>query len=459
MSKPDLLEGIIRSPSAKIFLRMVTKGFYDNSYIGLWMYEVIGREWDEMRRWAEGLKDEINPQTCTWSIGIWEWVYGIETNESLPIEYRRQRILAKIIGVRPINPEIIRRGVAALIGGELDEVEVNDFVGPYRFEVILHPSGKSPFPYIKIFEYVREIKPSHLAFEAAVETKVDIKIEIDTSWNLVGFGLTGQYNCGTRPNINIKSQLRDLFIKVNAEGIATTIQSEVAGTLFASGNIENPQRMPTPSTKFSQTVVDVAAKIDSKEFTVIALPTAEERKTGKFPDTQIKARLSDTEILAEVSGKGIPFKADSTGTKPQTQVRFNQENASITANVDTRGYVFQLDLAGTKPQESVKAAHREVMISENVEIESYHVLYSPAKSENSEIGRYPDTQIKIGMGQVEIEPYISAKGFCVSDLVKAGTKPQAEKTLNEKGAIMPTIETSSYTISFRMCGTDVTRES
>lgn len=459
MSKPDLLEGIIRSPSAKTFLRMVTKGFYDNSYIGLWMYEVIGREWDEMRKWAEGLKDEINPQTCTWSIGIWEWVYGIETDESLPIEYRRQRILAKIIGVRPINPEIIRRGVAALIGGELDEVEVNDFVGPYRFEVLLHPSGKSPFPYIKIFEYIREIKPSHLAFEAAVETKVDIKIEIDTSWNLVGFGLTGQYNCGTRPNINIKSQLRDLFIKVNTEGIATTIQSEVAGTLFASGNIENPQRMATPSTKFSQTVVDVAAKVDSKGFTVISPPTVEERKTGRFPDTQIKARLSDTEILAEVSGKGTPFKADSTGTKPQTQVRFNQSRADITADVDTKDYPFKSDVAGTKPQESVKIAHREVMITEDVKAGAYHALYSSAKAVSNETGRYPETQILAGMAQAEIEPYISAKGFCVSDPVKAGTKPQVEKTLNEKGAIMPTIETSSYTISFRMCGTDVTRES
>ena len=34
----------------------MTKGFYSNSYTGLWIYEVIGREWDEMRAWAEGMK-------------------------------------------------------------------------------------------------------------------------------------------------------------------------------------------------------------------------------------------------------------------------------------------------------------------------------------------------------------------------------------------------------------------
>ena len=88
MSKPDM-DTIIKSPEAKMFLRMVTKDFYNNSYLGLWMYEVIGREWDEMREWAEELKAEIYPQTCTWSIDIWEWIYGRESNDCLPLDDRR----------------------------------------------------------------------------------------------------------------------------------------------------------------------------------------------------------------------------------------------------------------------------------------------------------------------------------------------------------------------------------
>lgn len=191
MSKPDM-DNIITSPEAEAFLRMVTKGFYHNSFMGLWIYEVIGREWDEMRAWAEGMKEEIHPQTCTWSIPIWEWVYGFEPDDTLQLEYRRQRILAKIVAVKLINPEIIRRGVAALIGAEPENVEVDPKAGPYRFDVIIHPTG-APFPYNRIAPYIREIKPSHLRFEAAVETKVEITIEIDTQWNLLGFGLTGQY--------------------------------------------------------------------------------------------------------------------------------------------------------------------------------------------------------------------------------------------------------------------------
>lgn len=92
MSKPEL--DIIHSPEAETFLQMVTKGFYDRSYIGLWIYEVIGREWDELRRWSEGMRTEIHPQTCTWSIAVWEWVYGFgDENMTLPL--RRQRLLQK----------------------------------------------------------------------------------------------------------------------------------------------------------------------------------------------------------------------------------------------------------------------------------------------------------------------------------------------------------------------------
>lgn len=160
MSRPDI-GSIVHSPSAETFLRMVTKGFYDNSYTGLWMYEVIGREWDEMRQWAEGLKNEIHPQTCTWSIGIWEWVYGFERDETLSLESRRQRILAKVISTRPINPEAIRHGVAKITGCDVD---IKDFAGPYRFSLTIHmPEEGETLPYKSVREYIRTVKPAHLA--------------------------------------------------------------------------------------------------------------------------------------------------------------------------------------------------------------------------------------------------------------------------------------------------------
>ncbi len=162
MSKPDL--DIIRSPEAKAFLRSVTEGFYNRSYLGLWMYEVIGREWDEMAQWSADLKREIFVQTCTWSIAVWEWVYGFESGEGMTLEERRQRILNKIHGVRPINPEILRRGISAVSGADAG---VTDFTAPYSFGVTLGITDR-PVPMERVLQYIYENKPAHLA--VSVET-------------------------------------------------------------------------------------------------------------------------------------------------------------------------------------------------------------------------------------------------------------------------------------------------
>ena len=178
MSKPEL--DIIRSQSAEAFLRSVTKGFYDQSYTALWMYEVIGREWDELREWSEGMRTEIHPQTCTWSIPVWEWVYGFEPDESLTLEDRRRRVLSKVFGVKPINPESIRRGVSAVAGMD---AKVTDLTNPYGFGITLLPDIETtPDEAIlaaiqdgKITRYVREVKPAHLRVDIDIVVRVNAK--------------------------------------------------------------------------------------------------------------------------------------------------------------------------------------------------------------------------------------------------------------------------------------------
>lgn len=145
-------------------LQRVTAGFYDDAYIAQWMFEAIGREYDEMFDWAQGLRYEINPQTCTWSIAIWEWVYGFEPDDSLPLELRRQRLLAKIISGAPLNPEVIRRGIAALTGIDLANITVTENVAPYTFRIEFNQVDEV-LDQFDVWRYVHRIKPSHLSFE------------------------------------------------------------------------------------------------------------------------------------------------------------------------------------------------------------------------------------------------------------------------------------------------------
>lgn len=426
MPRPDLEQQIITSEEAKAFLQMVTKGFYSQSYTGLWIYEVIGREWDELRAWADGMKEEINPQTCTWSVGIWEWVYGIETDETLDLEYRRQRILAKIRSVRPINPETIRRGVAVLIGASVEAVEVHDLVGPYRFEVIIHPQ-ETPFPYNRIDPYIREIKPSHLAFETAVETKVEIRVLIETGWNLIGVGLTGQYNAGTRPNINVRAQLYGITVEAEIGTVGASIPTQEAGTTFATAPGTDTQRMPTPSTVFLQDSMEIDALTTAAGFKTAPQMAAESgSETGRYPNTHILGRIEDTDVLAEVEGLAAKAAHTPAGTVPATQHIFAQSAADIRAEVTAAGYGITPNPAGTNPQEAVKLRLEAVAVDAEIEAKGYAMPHQMAAKDGTKTGTKPGTQTLFG---------------------------------NSGGGIVPIIQTDCYTIKYTMCGTEITKSS
>lgn len=142
-------------------LQMVTAHFYDYSRIGLSIFEAIGLEWDEMAQWARGLQGEIFPQTCTWSIAIWEERFGITPDDRLSLETRRKNLMMKEQYRAPINPEAIRRVVAILSGSE--DVEVHDFIAPYTFEIVVNHTENLQ-NMTDIWWYIYKMKPSHLSF-------------------------------------------------------------------------------------------------------------------------------------------------------------------------------------------------------------------------------------------------------------------------------------------------------
>lgn len=151
----------VDSPSGERMLAMVSSGFYDNSRIGQSMFQAMGLEWDEMKTWSTDLHGEMFPQTCTWSVALWEDLYGIASKESLSLVTRRQQIMARALYKAPINPETVRRGVVALTGCE--DVVLEDFVAPYTFSVTVNHTANLE-NMADVWGYIHSIKPSHLSF-------------------------------------------------------------------------------------------------------------------------------------------------------------------------------------------------------------------------------------------------------------------------------------------------------
>ena len=62
------LELFPTSESALKMLSYVTPGFYDKSYVGKWMFQVMGLEYDKALKLAEELPEQFFPETATWGL-------------------------------------------------------------------------------------------------------------------------------------------------------------------------------------------------------------------------------------------------------------------------------------------------------------------------------------------------------------------------------------------------------
>jgi hypothetical protein len=153
---------------------MVTEGFYDRSRLALWLFEAIGREWDDMAAWARTLRNECLPQTCTWSIAIWEFVHGYEPDDALTLDYRRRRLLARRLSRPPVTPARMEAVLSAITGCP---VHITENYAPYTFRVEVDESNGAAYDYKAAFKTLREIKPSHLSYRYEVLIVVEFEAE------------------------------------------------------------------------------------------------------------------------------------------------------------------------------------------------------------------------------------------------------------------------------------------
>ena len=69
--KTDLTETILTSETAGRMAGYVLP-VYGRSYIGLWLFQIMGIPFDEILVIAEHFFEEFFPETAVWSLPLWE---------------------------------------------------------------------------------------------------------------------------------------------------------------------------------------------------------------------------------------------------------------------------------------------------------------------------------------------------------------------------------------------------
>ena len=129
------LERFPWSDSANRMLTYVTKGWYDKSYVGKWIYEVMGRELDLATVHIEELPYQMFIDTATWGLKYHEIKYGLPVREDLSYEERRRLLREKKNTKAPMTPwrmEQILKGVTDY------DVQVHDCNEPGHY--FSHPN-------------------------------------------------------------------------------------------------------------------------------------------------------------------------------------------------------------------------------------------------------------------------------------------------------------------------------
>lgn len=146
MEKFDM-ENFPTSPGAIRMMESVSLDFYEKSYVGKWLYQVMGLEYDAVLDILEELPKQFFPETATWGIRYHEEKWQLPVMETLEIEERRRRIYEKRDFRAPMTPYKMEQYLNHVTGMEFHVLDCHDSGG-----YVFHPEHPNIFKVIYILE-------------------------------------------------------------------------------------------------------------------------------------------------------------------------------------------------------------------------------------------------------------------------------------------------------------------
>lgn len=104
---------------------------------------------------------QLNMDTATWGLSLWEALYGIEPDVSKSYAYRRTRIKSKMRGAGTTTAALIQNVAESFSNGA---VEIIETPVEYRFDVKFVGSLGIPPNMDDLSAAIEQIKPAHLAY-------------------------------------------------------------------------------------------------------------------------------------------------------------------------------------------------------------------------------------------------------------------------------------------------------
>lgn len=165
------LENFPLSEIGKRMLDSVSSGFYDNSYVGKWIFQVMGLEMEDARKLIEELPYQAFPETATWGLRYHEQKYGLPIRWWLTYDERRRFIYQKRDEHVPMNPyrmELIAKNIAG------EETYIEEYCKQNRFVLYICSDNLSENKVLireLVEKRINAVKQSHVCFSIRYYTE------------------------------------------------------------------------------------------------------------------------------------------------------------------------------------------------------------------------------------------------------------------------------------------------
>ena len=121
------------------------------------MQDLLRTEQAELDRTEAAIRDatdQLYIASATWTLARWERLFGLPSNDSVPAELRREKLLAKRNARPPASVEYIRLAAEQMTGQQ----------GNYAFTLHIHRNDIYALDLAALRARIDELKPAHLIY-------------------------------------------------------------------------------------------------------------------------------------------------------------------------------------------------------------------------------------------------------------------------------------------------------
>ena len=135
-------------------------GFYANCSQTTDLQNAFGMALDAAQAARDDCLLQLDVNTATWGLDLWEEAYGIKKDAGKSYAFRRSRILSKMRGTGTVTALMIKNVAESFVNGE---VAVDEHPDQYRFDIRFVGTRGIPPNLNDLKAALEDIKPAHLA--------------------------------------------------------------------------------------------------------------------------------------------------------------------------------------------------------------------------------------------------------------------------------------------------------